>query len=128
MYISIDVVISHYMSFIRADNGHICWLTELGDAILWRCENCRLQVTSPDRNTAIRDATCHVALLDPDPPDNPERGPRSPIPWKNNKIKEYVEAENNMKKNFKCYSRGGGRKWGINGHAVFTRDLRFHGP
>ena len=116
------------MSFIRADNGHICWLTELGDAILWRCENCRLQVTSPDRNTAIRDATCHVALLDPDPPDNPERRPRSPIPWKNTKIKEYVEAEKNMKKNFKCYSRGGGRKWGINGHAVFTRDLRFHGP
>jgi len=115
------------MTLIKADNGHICWLAQHGDAIIWRCENCCIQVTSPDKNNAIRDATCHKALNEPDPPDNQKRRPRSPIPWEKPEV-EYAEAKANRRANLKCYSRGGSNVWGVNGHPVFTSDLKWHGP
>ena len=52
------------MSLIQAENGHICWLVERGDAIIWRCENCGIQVTAPDRKTAESEAELHRDVKD----------------------------------------------------------------
>tara|TARA_Y100000034_G_C6797649_1_gene357638 strand:+ start:467 stop:985 length:519 start_codon:yes stop_codon:yes gene_type:complete len=52
------------MSLIRAENNHICWLTDLGDATMWRCQNCGIQVTAPDRETAETEALMHRDVND----------------------------------------------------------------
>jgi hypothetical protein len=51
------------MSLIKAENDHICWLTDLGDVTMWRCQNCGIQVTAPDRETAETEAQLHRSIL-----------------------------------------------------------------